>query len=303
MKTNYFILGYPGHGGGDWMTLLCNNHPAKMSVVLEPNKEEMLDFEARGLDRKKDMDPELLRFFNFRDGKDACVGVLKCEHSALWKWMKPRGGRCLRLMRNPITLIGTRMWRKVPDATRYIQKLYNHKPENDDEMFEGHVMRYAYMFYERYLRQAAKDAHRPWPLVRLEDLNQSVGTDGKYFIRVMEWLTQTPWSQQYVKVIRHEYTPAHAAYTRVVFDADYNVERVLAWPRIRWRGRFRTPSEWGEDVSPGSASRYWGNWSEEWRIRYLKHMGMLQARLGYNQDHIGSTDPDWEFRGVYGEVG
>lgn len=303
MKTHYFLLTYPGHGGGDWFCLMCNNHPAGMSVILEAYKEEMFDFPSRGLDRRKHLDREYFRLLEFRTGKDACVGMLKNEHGTIWRWMEAREGRRIQLVRNPIALIGTRMWRKVVAATECIRREYGHAPKNDEEMFEGHVMRYAYRFYETYLNRALESGRNHWPLVRLEDLNHSIGTDAKYFIRVMEWLTQTPWSQQYAKVIRREYTPAHAAYGRVIFDEDFNVERILAWPHIRWRGRFGTPSQWGEDVSSGSASWYWENWSEDWRARYLKHMEVLQARLGYNQGHVGSTDLDWECRGKWwGEV-
>ena len=33
-----------------------------------------------------------------------------------------------------------------------------------------------------------------------------------------------------------------------------------------------------------------------------KEIKDLQKRMGYNQDHIGSTDVDWEQRGIFGEV-
>lgn len=301
-KTNYFLLAYPGHGGGDWFTLMCNNHPAGMTVVLEGFKDQMLDFEARGLDRRKDLDRELLRLMKFRDGKDACVGFLKSEHPAVWREMLAHGGRRIQVIRNPIALIGTRMWRKVEAATRWIKKRYGREPQGDDDMFEGHVMRYAYGFYEMYLKRAQSKRDNHWPLIRLEDMNRSVGTDGQYFLRVVEWLTQTEWPRGYLRVIRKYYTPAYGSCSMAIFDEDYNVIKLLAWPHLRWRERFQTESEWGEDVSHNSPPYHWENWSEEWRRRYLKHMLPLEKRLGYNQDHIGSTDPDWECRDAFGEV-
>lgn len=302
MKTNYFLMAYPGHGGGDWFVLMCNNHPAGMTVLIETFKEQMLDFKARGLDRRKDLDAELIRLFNFREGKDACVGLLKKEHRLLWRWMEPRGARRIQMVRNPLALIGQRMGRKLADAERWIELRYHRDliPFSRDE-FEGTVMKYAYDFYEKYLRRANAEGSS-WPLIRLEDLNCSVGSDGQYFLRVMEWLTQTPWPKHYVDVIRTEYTPAYGAYSRAVFDGDFNLLRLLAWPVLHWKARVRTPSEWAEDVSSVGPLAYWNNWTEQQRGLYLKHMEKLQRRLGYNQDHIGSTDADWEFRGAYGKV-
>lgn len=298
MRTNFFALMYPGHGGGNWFTLCTNNHPAGMSVVLELHKALMLDLENRGLDPRGDYVAEGLRFLKYRTGKDACVGIIKGVRPALWRYMEARGGRRLHVVRNPLALIGKRWNSRVKDpaSVQWNERRYGRKPKDTSDMFEGYVMKYAFEFYGPYLRQAAE---KKWPLVRLEDLNASVGGSGLYYQRVVEWLTQTPWPMDYVAHIKEHYTPGHWAHGRVIFDNDHNVLRVLMWPLARWKARL---GQWGEDSSEGSPPYFWKRWKPEWHERYLKHFEELEKQLGYNQDHIGSTDERWEFEGVFGEA-
>ena len=129
MKTNVFMVMYPGHGGGNWFTLCTNNPPAGMSVLLEFFKDMMLDLEERGLDPRKDYDSEGLRFLEYRTGKDACVGIIKGYRESLWKYMESRGGHRLHVIRNPLALIGKRWGSRVKDPTSVLwnQRQYGRK--------------------------------------------------------------------------------------------------------------------------------------------------------------------------------
>jgi len=293
--TQYFNMVYPGHGGGDFFLLNCALHPQPMTVFLEIFKEEMLRFEERGLDRKTDYDSEILRAFEFRKGKDVCVGNLKCEHPAVIEYVETHGGRVFHVIRNPIALIGMRFGRKNEEARRGFQKLYGRPASTDTDLFEGTVLKYKKRFHKMYLDRGPK-----WPTVRLEDINYSIGRDAGYFKRFMEWATQVEWPEDYINHIRLHHTPGHAAESRAVFDEDGNLLKLNVWPRFRWREKI---GRWDrEDQSAKGAAAFWDSWPDEWKKRYQLHYEELDERMGYNQDHPGSTDDAWEQEGRFGDV-
>lgn len=298
MKTTYFMLSYPGHGGGDFFLLNMANHPQPMTCLLEAFKEQMLRFDERRIDARKGYDDEIKRVFEFRKGKDVCVANLKCDHPRLQQYVRDHEGHLINLVRNPLAVIGKRFGRKNEEAKTRFQELYGRPPETEADLFEGTVLKYVRQFYSVYLLRGQMHG-KEWPTIRLEDLNASIGHDGRYFQRVMKWLTGVEWPDDYIDFIREHHTPGHRATSRAIFDKDYNLLRLPAWGRPAWRDRM---GKWGEDVSENGPAAYWEQWSDEMRARYLLQCSEFQQRLGYNQDHIGSTDVDWEQRGQFGEV-
>jgi hypothetical protein len=116
----------------------------------------------------------------------------------------------------------------------------------------------------------------------------------------MEWVTQTDWPMDYITYIRMHHTPGHRATSRAIFDEDWNLLKLRAWPRKAWNEKI---GAWDhEDTSKDGPAAHWGRWSGEQRRLYLQHYGDLDKRMGYNQDHPGSTDTDWEQRDRFGEV-
>jgi len=291
-KTNFFLVFMHGQSGGTWFALCCNNHPARMSVIGEAHRPSQLDFERRGLDRKTDYEREVFKFFEDRIYYgDACVGVMLGFTGAHMKFVREKGGKIFQIIRNPLYIVRTRENSKPDAAKATFTKLYGREPENDLERFEGLVSYYETNFYEKFLRRGAE-----FPIMRVEDLNKSLDGDGLYYKRVMEALTQTEWPLDYIAHIRENFTPAYSADNHTEWDEQGRVCKVVSVRRqvAQWGWR----DNWKEDPYL-SGPRHWGAWDESHREIYLKRFGELQKRLGYNQDHIGSTDPKWEFQLQY----
>lgn len=292
--TNYFLCFSHGHSAGGWILYLCNNHPSgRISVLGEVPKPNQLDFARRGMTKKSHLNSEILKFFRDReDQNDACAGIVKSFTNGAIEFVTKRKGVIFQKVMNPLHIVGKRMFKKPSNAAEMIRRKYGHAPLNKDEEFEGHCLYYGEQKFEVFLNRADK-----WPIVRIEDLNESLGVDGFYFKRVMEGITQTEWPQDYIDYIRHNCFPNQHYVHSVHWDEHGRVKEArseLRDPAMGFRGEAR--GDWGENPLP---ARAWAAWTESQQAIYHKYFDEIDKRLGYNQRYIGSTEPEWEMLGKY----
>jgi hypothetical protein len=293
--TNFFFMFHPGHGGGGWLQYICHNHPtAQMSFIGECHK--YLEFERRGIPYphpRAAYDREIYNFFESRlHYGDAAIGLVKSFRPQHVEWATDRVGaehvRVCQMMRNPrFNFIGK--W--VAKSQRIpLAKLLGREPASEYDVFEATACYYVKTFYEKFLARAVQ-----YPLVRLEDLNISVGSDGDYFQRFMEWLTGVEWPTSYVDHIRQHHTAAYKYDNWVVWDTwpdgRARVKSVNTVQRVEQQWPYR--NNWGEDPEP---TRRWARLDERQREIYLRIIGPYERQLGYNQAHVGSTDSEWAAR-------
>jgi hypothetical protein len=222
--------------------------------------------------------------------QDDCVGIIKSFRHQHIDWIRTHVPgvtvRLCQMVRNPrFNFVGK--WvaksRRVPLA-----KVLGREPQNDRDVFEATAIYYVQTFYHKWLRLMDE-----YPLIRLEDLNASVGGDGAYFRRFMEWLTRVGWSPEYTAHIRAHHTPAYKYRCWVEWDhwpdGSDRVQAVRAVQEDARQWPYR--DNWAED--PETACRWdrLAPWQQE---IYQRVIGPYEARLGYNQAYPGSTDAEWE---------
>lgn len=280
------------------MCHIVNNHPAGMSMLGEFPKAGQLDFKGRDIPADC-QDQEVINFFEGRIYYgDVAIGMTRFR-STYTQWARQRMGdeavRIVQKIRNPILrFVGKRVAKQKPGAA-WFQKLHGRSPKNEREIYEGVSAYFAQNYFEKFLKRS-----QHYPIVRLEDLNKSIGKDGVFFKRFMEWLTQTEWPWDYIYHIRDNWTPAYQYEISLEWDDEGRVSAVNMVRREKptWR------RDWSDGPEPPLS---WERlaveqpWLEE---IYLKYHAGCQARLGYNQSGRGTTEADWEFRGAYpwGEV-
>ena len=296
-QTAFFFLYHQGRGGGNWLLLLVNNHPAGMSMLGEIPKPSQLDFAGRGIP-KSDYDKEVAKFFEDRIYYgDVAIGICKSFHPTNIKWAKQRMGdgaaRIVQVVRNPIHRFVCKGSSKVVQGANWFKHLHGGRaPESEREVYEGVSAYFAQNYFEKFLRRTE------FPIIRLEDINRSMNKDFGFFKRLMEWLTQTEWPQDYLQHIHDNWTPAYNYNNWVEWDAEGRCCKVGSAQRPRIA---RSDRDWSDDPEPGVCWRK----IEDWHLgAYLKYNSDCQRRLGYNQTGPGTVETDWEFRGKYpwGEV-
>lgn len=252
-----------GHCGGYWLMSVCRAHPDvwawaeapindKYSPELKPG-ESLVDYIER--ERRRGIFKSL--------GFIKSGGVVKycAQH-----------GRVARFVRNPIEVVGKKTrqyWSSLvrpgpntPDLTGHVRVIEEHlgrKMENEEDHFEGYTIELA-----RLHRWLMDDLPQEWPLVKIETLDRSIGTDGLYFRRLMEYLTQVPWSQDLVRIVRETMLPNPVSVER---------EELTLPPHGQWEQH-----GWNYDPLP---SIRWQSWSKERRCIFLIHFKDIMLRLGY----------------------
>jgi len=288
----YFLVFSHGHSAGGWLAYNCINHPCgRISVLGEVPKPSSLAFKRRGIPNSA-MSRETIKFFNDRvHFGDVCLGVFKSFRTDVIQYVQERNGLVLQCVRNPIHIVGVRQGRKMGPAERSFRSVYHRPMKTDDEIFEGHVIYYAEGKYRAFLKRA--DCY---PIYRVEDLNKSCGGDGAYFKRFMENLTGVEWPWEYVRHIQQNNLPCQLYDYRLEWDDQDRVCEVTMKARddkVRASGEY---CHWGPDPS---IPRYWKQWTDSQKEIYQKWFGELDRRMGYNQQHVGSVEDDWEWGGKY----
>lgn len=289
--TRYFLVFSHGHSAGGWLAYLCNNHPSgKISVLGEVQKPNQLAFKRRGIPMSH-ISAETIKFFEDRVYYgDTCLGIIKSFTRLVMDYVSKRGGLICQGVRNPIHIVGIRYKRKMGPARQAFRGVYHRPMETDDEIFEGHAIYYAQGKYRAFLNRADQ-----YPIYRVEDLNGSLGKDGAYFKRFMESLTRVEWPWEYVRHIQENNPPCQWHHMKIFWDDEDRACRVSTWipDGARDYGEY---CHWGPDPS---IPRYWNSWTDNQKELYQKWFGELDKRLGYNQQHMGSVESNWEWAGKY----
>jgi hypothetical protein len=283
-----------------------------MWLLGEMHKPNQLDFESRGLDEKKDLQQETWNYFEDArlTGQVAC-GIVKSFNRGTVEWVWEQGGKTCQMIRNPISKCGgrvVRLDRKGP-ASDWFEGEYKRKPETRADWIEGHMIWVRRRFYDRYIKRASKNPDH-YPLIRLEDLNQSMGIfrRGKYFKRWIEWLTQVEWPQWYIDSIQANFLPNQYYNNRVDWRSPKEAkERGLEWDRYHIESVVTEvhPTMVLQDrtkhfpIDPESWI-YWEDcWDNTTKELYKKWLGDIDVALGYNHEYPGSLTQDWQFHGAF----
>lgn len=256
-----------GHCGGYWFMSICRAHldvyawaeaptNPKYSPELKPG-ESLIGYIERERERGF---YKSLGFIKSGTVVDYCA----------------KHGRVMRFVRNPIEVVGkktTQYWQgivepgpKTPDLSHHVTQVEKHigrAIETEADHFEGHVIELA-----RLHRWLMDTLPREWPLVRLETLDRSIGTDGLYFCRVMEYLTQVEWSADHAWIVRETMLPNPPF-----------VEGILNEPPHEYW------NEHGWLYDPLPPLR-WCTWGKEQRQIFLTHFKDIMLRLGYGWPNV-----------------
>ena len=280
--THYIGVRDPGRSGGSWLMYLCNVHPAGMLLLGEPHLPMELGFTYPCSSRV--YDEYVIKFMQdqARLGK-AVTGIVKCFRPWAADFILENGGRIFQLVRNPMEVVGSNMGKKPGSDMRFL----GHKARNEEENFKAHCM-----YYQKAYSHIFAD-WRKEPIVRIEDLNRSCGKDGAFLKAVMEYVTQTEWSDGYIRHICKTYLPGYFYGLETIKEDGVIVgikkNTVLAYES--WR------MNWFDDPR---ASEYWNSWGEETRTTFVEILGPVCRQLGYNcQDRPGHVDEKWPLVGQY----
>lgn len=273
-----------------------------MSLLGEIHKPKQLNFEARGLD-KSHIDQEILNYFADRKhyGDVAC-GMIKTFRRSAVDFVKAHSGRIFQVLRNPLAKLSVRVdaclvrGYRQPRFVKAYTNYYGRPPLTEMDQVEAVFLRNAQVVYQSILSRAKKYGY---PIVRLEDINYSVGTEGRFFKKLMEWLTQTEWSIHYIERIREKVQP-NATY---VWSFQWSEGESVGRPRLELIScRVDEPKEklssesWFVDLASMDA---WHQWDGEVYERYMRHFAGIEKVLGYNQSYPGSVKVEWEYRNSY----
>jgi hypothetical protein len=288
-----WFMHHVGHGGGGWLQLCCNQHPAGISVVAECHLDNCLDLLGRGL-TMANYDDELCRLMVDREEfGDACFGIIKSFRGAqvnlAQRLVGPENTTVCWMIRNPrMRWCEARRKKEAPGAQWFTQ-LYRREPRDIKEIRLG-TARY---FKENYFGKAlAGDV----PIIRLEDLNTSMRLQTGFFQRLMEHLCGVEWSNEYMDHIRENWLPSYQYHNWLEWT-DGRVTAVVTEQRDKPTWILR--HNWDDDPYP---KIYWNDQEnmEDWeREIYLEQFGELEQRLGYNLDEECTVHDDWVMRGAY----
>ena len=288
--TNFFLVFGHGQSAGTWFCACCNNFPDPpgMTVLGELHHHTQLDFKGRGLDKSSfDLDQAALDFF--ADSiyfKKACAGIMVSFRRTAMDFVEKHGGHIAQKMRNPLYIVTARSKAKPRAAAYTFEKHKGRAPRDEKEKFWGLCTYYRDNFYARFLNRA-----HIYPLIRIEDLNTSLGGDRSYYKSVMEWLTQTEWPDDYIEYIATHFYPGFYYQGQVEWEGD----RVKKFNQVREEAPRWGRENWDEDPYPKKCFDILGD--RGWQEIYLDVFRDIQPRLGYNNAYIGSVDRRWEYRG------
>lgn len=296
---NYFFIYHLGHGGGNWLMLAINNHPhKKMWVLGEVHQPCQLDFAARGIEETPENKTcAILYFFEDAESRGChAAGIIKSFTPAIRKWGEERGARFIQMVRNPLSKMGkhVRLDRMVQAGPRF-EAEFGRLPETYEEKLEAHFLWARRKFYDHFMRDKRAAI---FPLVRLEDINKSMHHSGKFFARVMEWLTQTEWPQDWVAWLRCHSPPNQVHENRIDLkrgDTRYEIDCVVT--NIDKANSYINRTTCFA-VDPESMI-CWEQWGDVTRGLYKKYFADVDRRLGYNQEYPSSVSQDWEWAGEY----
>lgn len=293
--TVFWYMIHPGHGGGGWLMLCCNNHADGMSVIAECNKPTCFNFDARGL-KSSDYDNEIHKFYDDRMYYgDRAIGLIKSFHWPNVRYAESLVGkeniRICQLVYNPRRRYCEKATRKGAAAAAWYKGRYKKAMRTPEEQREAAAAYFAENYFGKYVKETR------YPIIRLEDINLSIKLKTGFFARFMEWLTGVEWSQDYVDHIRENWTPAYQYYNHLEWEHppfDGRIKAVVTKQReyMSWRNR----DNWEQDPE---VIGWWANLTDEQKGYYAKYTTGVDRDLGYNDGDTCCRLDDWKFRGAY----
>lgn len=276
--TQLFGIRDAGHAGGSWIAHCCNVHPAEMRVLGEAHVPTQLDFPYPS--QPGEYDRQILAFLQSQMDQDvAAAGIIKCFRRLSEKFIKAQHGRIVQLIRNPMEVVGSSLYKKKGFA----QRMLGHPARDKEEDFLAYVLYYQ-RSYEGMVHRSRQE-----PIIRIEDLNRSCGGDGQFFKAVMEHMTQTEWSMDYVRHIQRWYLPGYRYWWRTI-----KRNKIVVGIEAFSHGHERQRMSWADDTR---ASVHWEGWTPTERKMFLHALRPVSDRLGYNcRDRPGYTDMRWPLR-------
>ena len=298
-KSSFFFIDHSGHGGGGWLFLCCHNHStAKISVIAECNAYNQLRFKERGVDKRR-YDAEVLKFFEDRlAAGELSIGVIKSITPAQVAFATKRVGaarvRRIQMLRSPIYTLDLKWYggkgRKILVGYANFRRRMGRDPKTDQERFRGHCWRYYDRFYLPYVQRAKER-----PIVRLEDINRSMGGDGLFFKHLMEWLTFQEWPQSYIEHIQTNWKPDIRPTNEIpLINGQWGRPITDPSGRRPYPGR----ENWDPDPEPRQRWNAWAPWQKEIFMEVMQKGNVLE-KLGYDPDAPGTCGAGWAFKGAY----
>lgn len=251
--TNTFLAYTIGHCGARWWGLVLHSRANEIFSLAEPARH-------LGCDGWRDWYPDLTEYRKYfpnsrwhewtparraeeildlwreemTKGHRAVGFLVHADKPAmaepLQRFCDKHNGRVLQIIRNPLSVVGFR----------------TSKLDKDDHLgFTAIVDLYARR-YRLYLERGEN-----WPVIKTEAMNHSVGTDGLYFRRVLEWWTGLEWAAEHWRHVRDNVPPDKRRFDR---------------------------HGWLDDPEP---DKHWGNITNWQREAFLERFEDIMIGLGY----------------------
>ena len=185
------------------------------------------------------------------------VGLLKASHPCVTDYMIVHRCPIISQYRNPIKVVhGKRRRRNKAEAW------WGRTGLTEQEVFEGILCKTADRFraWQRFA----------WPLVRIEDLDASLDTDGRYFKQVMEYVTRVEWDSALVALIQCGAVPPIGR---------HNASRMGMW-QDDYEAIGQCSGLWEKRLDP-PARAIWGHWEEWQREIFLVEFREIMITGGY----------------------
>jgi len=192
MSKRVVLIYNMGHSGGRWLQDVFNRHP-DVQLWQEANHYLKVDH----LDSDSQLD-SVYEFF--RSQLSLCnkrvIGLIKSFDDRSIKLCEEYGGSIFQMYSHPVNVLDAKDGKKIKECvTAGLLKL----PANEEDTFRAHAMFYA-SIYKTYIDRSYK-----WPIIKLEDLNESIKSDFQYFIKISKIFFDIEWNNKSLVDIRSMY--------------------------------------------------------------------------------------------------
>lgn len=245
--TQFFLVYAMGRSGGSWMEAVFNFHP-DVRAWEEPRRK-------LGLKTPEDYLGFLER--HAESNEHSVVGLIKASDLSVRAWMEALGAPIISQYRNPIKVVHGKRRRRIK-----AERWWGRTDLTKEEIFEGILCKTAERFraWQRFA----------WPLVRIESLDASLSTDGRYFKQVMEYVTRVEWSENLVAQIQGGAVPPtgrHNASKTGMWQDDY--EAIGQYSAL-WEKRLDPPA-WA----------IWEHWDKQQQEIFVREFQEIMITGGY----------------------
>ena len=187
-NKHVFLMFNMGNSGGKWFEDICNIHE-DVEVWQEANhylKVDHLDNQLQ-LDRVYDFFME-----QYKTNQNKTIGLNKAFDERLVKFAGTVGGSIMQMFRHPIGVVNFKIGHKMGECQK--RGMFD-KIDTPKKKFEAHTEFYA----SRY--QTYTDNSHKWPIIRLEDLKNSIVKETPYFVNTMKKALKVDWQPKHTKKV------------------------------------------------------------------------------------------------------